>query len=104
MIGRTIRHGTQWVSKSIQRTGSISSYLPVWRLARGVGTQKEQIDNFVNSKDYYDQVRQLAKLQGLVSIREEYFADTKDFNKFRHYVVVGSLAHHQGSSLLWNDL
>lgn len=88
MIGRTIRYGTQWVSKSIQRTGTISSNLPAWRLARGVGTQKEQIDNFVNSKDYYDQVRQLAKLQGLVSIREEYYANIKDFSKFRDYVIV----------------
>lgn len=104
MIGRTIRYGTQWVSKSIQRTGSISSNLPDWRLARGVGTQKDQIDNFVNSKDYYDQVRQLAKLQGLVSIREEYYANTKDFKKFRDYVIVTHLTDHKGSALLWNDL
>lgn len=87
MIGRRLLSS----AKNVCRTNgwfadsSISSAL---RLSRGIATQKEQIDNYVNSKDYYDQVRQLAKLQGLTDIRTEYHTNKKDFEKFKTYAIV----------------
>jgi hypothetical protein len=57
-------------------------------LARGIANQKEQIDNFSNSKDYYEQVRQLAKLQGLTDLRSDFYANKKDFDRFKVYVIV----------------
>lgn len=89
MIGRRLLSS----AKNVCRTNgwfvaSGSSFSSALRLSRGIANQKEQIDNYVNSKDYYDQVRQLAKLQGLTDIRTEYHTNKKDFEKFKTYTIV----------------